>query len=110
MSHRRLGTALSIFAALIFYGDAAAGFEVEFKLPCFITYNEKPSIVVTCLVTIITSKDLVVETVKTPNGKMFIIANDKTDPNKWYLDHATAVKTSDEPLPCYRNDRVQICL
>jgi hypothetical protein len=47
---------------------------------------------------------------KTPNGKTFVIENDKFDASKWYLDHGAAVETSGEPLHCYRNDRVQVCL
>jgi hypothetical protein len=110
MSHQRLGTALPIFAVLLFCGDAARAFEAESKLPCLISYDGKPSIEVTCLVTIRISKGIVVETAQTPNGRIFIIANDKSDSNKWYLDHVTAMKTSGEPISCYRNDRVQICL
>jgi hypothetical protein len=109
MSHRRLGPASIIFTILLFYSGVATAFEAEFRLPCMIDYRGKPEIVVTCLVRIHISKEIAVETVKTPNGGTFIIENDKSDTNKWYLDHATAVKTSDEPISCYRNDRVQIC-
>lgn len=110
MYHWRLGTAFLIFAILLFCSGAAPSFEGKFKLPCMISYNGQQSLVVECMVTINISDGHVVELAETPNGRSFIITNDKFDASKWYLDHETAVKTSDEPDPCYRNDRVKVCL
>ena len=45
--------------------------------------------------------------VKTPDGKIFRIENDNT--GKWLLNRKRAIKTSDEPHPCYRNPEVEIC-
>jgi hypothetical protein len=110
MGHWRLGTALLVSAILLFCSDAAPGFEGKFKLPCMISYNGKPSFVVMCTVTIRIKNGYIIELAETPNSKIFIIENDKFNTSKWYLNHEMAVKTSEEPNPCFRNDRVQVCL
>jgi hypothetical protein len=110
MCHWRLGTALFILGGLLCYGHPSSGFDGKFKLPCMIFYNEKPAFVVTCEVRINVTERHFLELARTPNGRTFVIENGKVDASKWYLDHEAAVETSGEPLPCYRNARVQVCL
>jgi len=110
MRHWRLGTALFILGGLLCYGYPSSSFDGRFKLPCMIIYNGKPPFVVTCEVRINVIERHVLKLARTPNGRTFVIENDKVDASKWYLDHEAAVQTSGEPIACYRNDRVQVCL
>jgi hypothetical protein len=109
MTHHRFATALPILVVLLFCGHTASGFEGEFKVPCTIAYNGFPPIETNCMVRSRIIQELTLDIVETPNGKAFILENDKADTSKWYLNHQVAVKTSDEPEPCYRNNEVQIC-
>jgi hypothetical protein len=109
MTHRRLDTALPMLVVLLFCGHMAAGFEGEFKVPCTIAYNGFPPIETNCIIRSSIIQEFALHRVETPNGKAFILENDKADTSKWYLNHQVAVKTSDEPEPCYRNNEVQIC-
>jgi hypothetical protein len=106
----RLSTAVLIITAFFCYGRAATGFEGNFKLPCLIYYNKKLPVAVTCAVMVTLEKGHIIELAKTPNGKTFVIENDKSDSDKWYLDHEPAVETSGEPASCYRNSQVRVCL
>jgi hypothetical protein len=45
--------------------------------------------------------------VKTPDEKTFRIENNNT--GQWLLNRKRAIKTSDEPHPCYQNPQVEIC-
>jgi hypothetical protein len=73
------------------------------------TYNGFPPIETNCMVRSSILQEFAIDIVETPNGKAFILENDKADTNKWYLNHQVAVKISNEPEPCYRNNEVQIC-
>lgn len=88
---------------------AAAGSQSLFKLPCTISYDGGASIATHCLVKNSASQGSVIERVQTPNGKIFILENDRVDHEKWYLDHKVAVKVSDEPDPCYQNEKLTLC-
>lgn len=103
-------TALSITMVSLFCTNDAFAFEATFKLPCTISYHSKPEIATFCIVNISVSQGVMVERVKTPNGRAFIIANDNTQVDEWYLNHERAVKVSDEPSACYQNQQVKICL
>lgn len=105
-----LGRALPIFVALLFYSDAAPAFESLFRLPCTIAYSGQPPIETNCELQRSKSQGQLVEKIKTPNGRIFIIQNDKSDAEAWYLDRQRAAKTSDQPITCYQNQQVKLCL
>src|SRR5262245_52514188 len=110
MCNRRFGIALIVLGALIFPVNSTFGFEGSFKLPCMVSYDNKVPFVVSCAVTIHIKEGHVVEMVKTPNGKFFIIENGAVDSSKWYLNHKAAIITASEPKPCYSNAEVKVCL
>src|SRR5215469_14251189 len=110
MCYRRLGKALIVFGVLIFPVNFTLGFEGVFKLPCLISYHNKVPFIVNCTVTININTEHVVEMARTPNGKAFIIENDKLDTGKWYLNHEVAIMTLYQPETCYRNAEVKLCL
>lgn len=98
MSYRLLGRALPIFVVLLFYSDAAPAFESLFRLPCTIAYSGQPPIETNRELQRSISQGLLVERIKTPNGRVFIIQNDESDAKEWYLDRQQATKTSDQPI------------
>ena len=110
MSYRYLGRALLIFIVLLFYSDAAPAFESIFRLPCTIAYSGQPPIETSCELQRSVSQGLLVEKIKTPNGRVFIIQNDKSDAEAWYLNRQRAAKTSDQPITCYQSQQVKLCL
>jgi hypothetical protein len=110
MSYRSLGRALPIFIVLLFYSNTAPAFETRFTLPCTITYSGQPPIETSCELQRSMSQGLLVEKIKTPNGKVFIIQNDQSDAEEWYLDHQRAAEISDQPITCYQNQQVKLCL
>ena len=103
-------TALPITIVSLFYTHAASAFEATFELPCMISYNGQPPISTRCITSVSISQGVTVEKVKTPNGRMFIIKNNQSDIDEWYLNSERAVKTSDEPNTCYKNQQVEVCL
>lgn len=110
MSYRLLRRALPIFVALLFYSDPAPGFESLFRLPCTIAYSGQPPIETSCELQRSISQGLLVDKIKTPNGRIFIIQNDKSNAEEWYLDHQRAAEISDQPITCYQNQQVKLCL
>lgn len=104
-----LNTALPVIIALLCYTNAALAFDAIFKLPCSISYNGKPPITTDCTASIRMSQEVVVATIKTPNGKTFNIENNISDIDEWYLNHERAEKVSEEPNTCYQNQQVKIC-
>jgi len=109
MSCRRLITASVIITGSLVYMYAASAFDAMYKLPCSISYDGKPIITTNCMMSMRISKEVMVATIKTPNGRTFIIENDIADVNGWYLNHKRAEKVSDEPNTCYQNTQVKIC-
>jgi hypothetical protein len=102
----RLRTALSVSLIVAF---CAAGSQSLFKLPCTISYNGSPLIETDCEVSSTLERGYIVERVRTPNGKSFILESSRSETDEWHLNHQTATKVSDEPKPCYRNRSVEIC-
>ena len=102
----RLGIALAIPLIAVF---CAAGSQSLFKLPCQISYDGSPSIETECKVSSTLEHGYVVERVRTPNGKTFILESNRSETDERYLNHLKATKVSDEPNPCYRNRSVEIC-
>lgn len=94
--------------ALTVCATASSAFHAIYDLPCMISYDGQIPITTTCLVNVEASNDVYYETIRTRNGKSFVIQ--KTDLAKWYLDHEQAIKVSDEPNTCYQNRQVKICL
>ena len=103
-------TGLEITLFFLIYVTVASASDFAYKLPCIISYDGKPPITTNCIATIGISQGVVVETVKTPNGRTFITENDPSNLDEWYLDHDRAVKVSSEPITCYQNKQVKICL
>jgi hypothetical protein len=81
-------------------------YEALLNIPCTISYHRGLPIHMDCLVRSSMSQGML-RIVKTPDGKTFRIENDNT--GKWLLNRKRAIKTSDEPHPCYRNPEVEIC-
>lgn len=102
----RLRTAFSIPLIVAF---CAAGAQSLFRLPCMISSNGSPSIATDCEVSSTLERGYIVERVRTPNGKTFILESNRSETDEWYLNHQKATKVSDEPNPCYRSASVEIC-
>jgi hypothetical protein len=85
--------------------------EGSFRTPCEIFYRGRAPFSVICEVTIGAIEGHVAESVKTPNGKAFVIENGRLDHNKWLLDHKNAIFTSKdkESKFCCKNAEVEIC-
>ena len=109
MANHWFSVTFAILLVVLSYTHALAGSESLFKLPCTISYNGNPPIETNCIVRSSMSQGFMVDTVQTPNGKTFILENDQSDTDKWYLNHQAAVKVSGEPNPCYQNTTVSIC-
>jgi hypothetical protein len=109
MRYRRLGATLIVVAALISWAPPARGFEGRFRVPCEILYRGAAPFVVTCEVTLKTSKGHVLELARTPNGKFFVIENVISDYNKWLLNRKKAVVVSEGPEFCCENANVEVC-
>jgi hypothetical protein len=114
MRYQRLGATLIVLIALISSITplpAEPAKEGRFRTPCEIFYRGKAPFNVICEVTIGAIEGYVVESAKTPNGKAFVIENERFDHNKWLLDHKKAVFTSKDKNSkfCCKNYEVEIC-
>ena len=103
---------VSLLAATIFLLDwsGVQAFDATYNLPCIVDYNGKPPITTSCLTDINNSRGTIVETIKTHNGKSFIIENNKSDDHEWYIDRKPAERISEEPYTCYQSREVKLCL
>ena len=102
-----IAAAIAIITLLV-HATAVLAFQATYRLPCMISYDGRMPITTTCLVNIGVTGDRWLETVKTENGRAFVI--EKTNTTQWYLDHERAVKVSDEPNTCYQSLQVRVCL
>ena len=107
LSCRSIATFVALLGIGVSFPAAMAGSQSLFKLPCTISYDSGTSIATNCLVN--SSQGSMIERVQTPNGKFFVLENDPSDHAKWYLDHKSAVKVSEEPNPCYQNQQLKVC-
>jgi hypothetical protein len=111
---RRAG-ALSklMLPALIFLlqlrSEAAHGFEMLDKRPCTIAYNRGLPVHMDCLVRSSMSQGVLVEIVRTPDGKTFRIENTSADIDKWFVNRKRAIKSGTEARPCYTISQIEIC-
>jgi hypothetical protein len=117
MRYQRLGATLIVLIALIFWttpspaGAPSPAKEGSFRTPCEIFYRGKAAFVVICKITINATEGHVVELARTPNGKAFVIKNERSNHNEWLLDQEKAVFTSKdkESKFCCKNAEVEIC-
>jgi hypothetical protein len=110
MLPRAVTTAIATLIILSMYATAAFAYRATYWLPCSISYKGKPPVMTHCLADIESSQRRVLETIKTRNGKAFIIQHDNSAGDEWYIDHAPATRISDEPSTCYQNEEVKLCL
>jgi hypothetical protein len=95
--------------ALILWAVPTLSFERTYKTPCEIFYQRDKPFVVTCTVKVRLNGKHAVLFVRTPNHKTFIIENGAADQNEWFLDHKVAALKSEEPDPCFQNEKVKVC-
>ena len=95
---------------LLFPVNSALAFKATYNLPCMVSYDGRPPITTICVADITSTGGMTLETLKTPNGKRFIIENAPSDAREWYIDHKPAVKVSEEPYTCYQSREVKLCL
>jgi hypothetical protein len=88
-------------------GSATLAFQSAYRLPCMIFYRGAAPITTNCVVNITATGNSWIETVKTENGRKFIIHKDGAE--RWYLDHELSDKVSDEPNTCYQNRELKLC-
>jgi hypothetical protein len=107
---RRYGPLLIVVVAPIFWVAPTLAFEGTYKAPCEIFYRGVKPFVVTCTVRVGLNKKHVVMSAQTPNGKAFVIENGGPDENEWFLDHKVAeVLRTNDPDPCFQNEKVRVC-
>jgi hypothetical protein len=109
MLRRSATTAILILIILSVHATVVSADRATYRLPCTISYKGKPTLATNCLVDIKSSGGTVLETIRTRNGKAFIIQHDNSMAEEWYIDHAPATRISDEPSTCYQNEEVTLC-
>jgi hypothetical protein len=103
-------TAISLAIGTIANGNTVTGLTASFMVPCTIIYEEHSAITTSCLITLHKFDHMVLEIVRTPNGRQFILEDFVSDSDSWYLNHKPAVMTSEGLHPCYQNQQVTLCL
>ena len=109
MLRRSATTAVLILIILSVHATLAPADRVTYRLPCTISYKGKPTLATNCLIEIESSRGRVLETMRTKNGKAFVVQHDTLKGEQWYIDHAPATRISDEPSTCYQNVEVTLC-
>jgi hypothetical protein len=107
---RTVTMAIVTLIILSTHATAALADRATYRLPCTISYKGKPPVTTDCLVDIDSSRGRVLETIRTRNGKVFVIQHDNSEGEVWYIDHTPATMISEEPSTCYQNVEVTLCL
>ncbi len=79
MLRRAVTTAILPLIILTMHATVALADRATYRLPCTISYKGKPPIATNCLVDIESSRRRVLETIRTRNGKAFVIQHDNSE-------------------------------